>query len=140
ASGSHDLKFTLFAAPSGGTPIAGPVCADNVDILNGLFTVQLDFGPGAFNGDARWIEIAVRADSTPGNCASGVFTTLSPRSDVTALPYAQFALRPWATSGGNITTTNAGNVGVGVPVPASKLSVGGTIESTSGGVKFPDGS
>ncbi len=35
--------------------------------------------------------------------------------------------------------TSGGSVGIGVTVPAQKLSVAGTIESTSGGVKFPDG-
>lgn len=43
------------------------------------------------------------------------------------------------------TTTNGntivnGNLGVGTATPGQKLSVVGTIESTSGGVKFPDGS
>jgi hypothetical protein len=33
----------------------------------------------------------------------------------------------------------AGNVGIGITTPAQKLSVAGTIESTTGGVKFPDG-
>jgi hypothetical protein len=32
-----------------------------------------------------------------------------------------------------------GNVGIGTPTPGQKLSVAGTIESTSGGIKFPDG-
>ena len=32
-----------------------------------------------------------------------------------------------------------GNVGIGDPNPSEKLTVAGTIESTSGGVKFPDG-
>lgn len=32
-----------------------------------------------------------------------------------------------------------GNVGIGVTTPGQKLTVGGTIESTSGGIKFPDG-
>ncbi|MFA7201573.1 MAG: hypothetical protein WC099_01060 [Candidatus Paceibacterota bacterium] len=35
--------------------------------------------------------------------------------------------------------TGGGNVGIGTASPAQKLSVAGTIESTSGGVKFPDG-
>src|SRR3989344_8611484 len=33
-----------------------------------------------------------------------------------------------------------GNVGIGTPNPGQKLTVAGTIESTSGGFKFPDGS
>ena len=33
----------------------------------------------------------------------------------------------------------SGNIGIGVAIPAQKLSVAGTIESTTGGVKFPDG-
>ena len=33
----------------------------------------------------------------------------------------------------------SGNVGIGITSPLQKLSVAGTIESTSGGFKFPDG-
>jgi hypothetical protein len=35
---------------------------------------------------------------------------------------------------------NTGEVGIGTTTPGQKLSVAGTIESTSGGIKFPDGS
>jgi hypothetical protein len=34
---------------------------------------------------------------------------------------------------------NTGSVGIGTMTPGQKLTVAGTIESTSGGVKFPDG-
>ena len=34
---------------------------------------------------------------------------------------------------------NGGNVGIGTTSPGEKLTVTGTIESTSGGMKFPDG-
>jgi len=46
------------------------------------------------------------------------------------------------TNGGASPTmliNTAGNVGIGVLAPAQRLSVAGTIESTSGGFKFPDG-
>ena len=39
----------------------------------------------------------------------------------------------------NMTILNSGNVGIGTPSPGQKLTVTGTIESTSGGIKFPDG-
>ena len=44
--------------------------------------------------------------------------------------------------GGNILFVNGstGKVGIGTMTPGQKLSVAGTVESTSGGFKFPDGS
>jgi len=38
-----------------------------------------------------------------------------------------------------VRITNAGNVGIGTSAPGQKLSVAGVIQSTSGGVMFPDG-
>jgi hypothetical protein len=47
-------------------------------------------------------------------------------------------------NGGSLTERvridSVGNVGIGIPAPASKLEVFGTIHSTAGGFKFPDGS
>jgi hypothetical protein len=42
------------------------------------------------------------------------------------------------TANGN-SYFNGGNVGIGTDTPTSELTVAGTIESTSGGIKFPDG-
>lgn len=50
------------------------------------------------------------------------------------------------TAAGGTTTTEKmrinpnGNVGIGTTSPGQRLSVAGTVESTSGGFKFPDGS
>jgi hypothetical protein len=38
-----------------------------------------------------------------------------------------------------LSLLSSGNVGIGIASPGQKLSVAGTIESTSGGFRFPDG-
>ncbi len=46
----------------------------------------------------------------------------------------------WTDGGTNVyLTTSADNVGIGTTDPGQKLTVAGTIESTNGGFKFPDG-
>src|SRR6185503_8783110 len=47
----------------------------------------------------------------------------------------------WGAGGTNdqMVLTSAGNVGIGTTTPASKFTVNGLIHSTSGGIKFPDG-
>lgn len=44
----------------------------------------------------------------------------------------------WSENGSDIYR-NSGNVGIGTTTPGQKLTVAGTIESSSGGIKFPDG-
>jgi len=50
----------------------------------------------------------------------------------------QLYVQAGSATGGYITIQQGGNVGIGTATPGSKLSVAGTIESTSGGIKFPD--
>ena len=90
ASGTYDLRFTLFDSAVGGAQTGPQVCSDNITIANGRFTVQLDFG-AQFTGSQRFIEIAARPD-TGLNCSSGAgYTTLSPRQNLTAAPNAAYA-------------------------------------------------
>ncbi len=86
ANGAYDLRFILYDAESGGSQVGSTVTREDVNVTNGLFTVDLDFGATAFTGDARWMEIAVR----PGTSAAA-HTVLSPRQTVSPAPYALFA-------------------------------------------------
>jgi hypothetical protein len=83
ANGIFDLRFGLYDMATGPFNQVSPAMTNSaVVVTNGLFTVLLDFGSNAFNGDDRWLEIGVR---TNGN---GAFETLSPRQKITATPYA----------------------------------------------------
>ena len=83
-SDSCDFEFTLW--DDSGNPTIGNMIGSAIDqtltVTEGLFTTELDFGVLPFNGDARWLEIAVACPS------GGLFTTLSPRQPLTAIPYA----------------------------------------------------
>jgi len=94
ASGSYDLKFTLYDMASGGIAVAGPITKSAVAIADGLVNVVLDFGANAFTGSTRWLEIAVRASA-----GAGAFTTVRPRQTLTPAPYALYALTPAGPQG-----------------------------------------
>lgn len=73
-------------------------------ISNGLFTVQLDFGTAAFTGEERWLETAVKCTGDAN------YITLSPRTKLTAAPYAIHSLDSW-TLNGNSGTNGSGFLG-----------------------------
>ncbi|MBW8039574.1 MAG: hypothetical protein FVQ85_06200 [Planctomycetes bacterium] len=83
----YDFEFSLYDDPCAGTQQGSTVVVDDLDVIDGYFTVELDFGSGIFYGDARWLEIGVR----PGKSA-GSFDTLIPRTELTPTPYAIYAL------------------------------------------------
>ena len=82
ADGSHDFEFRLFDAETGGAQIGGDLPRDTVDVTDGVFTVQLDFGDAPFNSAPRWLEIDVRESG------GGTYTTLAPRNRIGASPFA----------------------------------------------------
>ncbi len=142
-----NFTFSLWDAATGGTQIGtGYTPPDPVDVVDGLFTVAVEtmvFGPDAFYGEPRWLEIAVYE--------TGVgWVTLSPRQPITPAPYALYAFNSsggggdclWSENGSDIYF-NTGEVGVGTSTPSYPLhaiSTGGNTavagenpgESTSG--------
>ena len=141
ADGEFDFKFRLYDLTS--TQVGGEIEFEFVQVTDGLFTVELNFGAGVFTGDALWLEIDVRASGS-----GDPFATLSPRQPLTAAPYALYALGgPWEFSGSAITNTNSGFVGVnrsnpvtaaeyfGIQAPATGTNYGGMYirtDSTTG--------
>jgi len=115
AQGSYDLRFAIWDAAADGNIVVGPVTNSPVGVTNGLFTSTLDFGAGVFDGNARWLEIAVRPNGTAAE-----FTLLSPRQELTPTPYTLYA--PTAGVAGNATYVTG-------PVAASQLT--GTISSNN---------
>ncbi len=81
ANGNFDFEFRLHSAASGGS-LEGTIQRLNVPVTNGVFSVTLDFGAGAFPGADRYLEIRVRP------AGSGSLTTLSPRQRIGRTPYA----------------------------------------------------
>lgn len=84
ANGNYDLEFTL--QDTAGGAIGAALQRENVPVVNGVFTVELDFGPTAFTGADRQLQIGVR----PG-AATGAYTLLAPATRITPAPYAQVA-------------------------------------------------
>lgn len=81
ASGSYDLSFALYDDWSSGLQQGHTATNVATQISNGLFTVTLDFG-NQFTGAPRWLAIGVRTNG------GGTFTVLSPRQNLTPVPYA----------------------------------------------------
>ena len=96
ANGSFDFEFRLFDAVSGGAS-QGTIQRSAVPVTNGVFSVSLDFGAGAFPGADRFLEIAVKPSG------GGGLTTLAPRQKIGRTPYAVTALN----------SANLGGVGAG---------------------------
>jgi len=149
ANGTYDFEFKLYDAAN--MQVGSAVTREDVQVLNGVFTVQLDFG-NVFDGGVRTLEIGVR----PG-VSVGQFTTLAPRQPVTSTPEsihsatAQTAAN--ATQLGGIPATGflfntttpqtgnfnisgsglvGGNVGIGTTSPVAHLHVAHASDSGAG--------
>ena len=110
ANGGYDLQFALFDASSGTNQIGATLTNAATPVINGLFTVTLDFGDGIFTGASRWLAISVRTN------ASDAFVLLSPRQPILPAPYALMA----GSSSGSISGDGSGLTNLS----ASQLATG----------------
>lgn len=145
ANGPHEFEFSLWDDPDAGTQIGPSLTFDGIganpppiDVIDGLFTVELDFGAAAFTGEDRWLEIWVNGvplyprqpvlpapysirsqsaefsdttDSVPNTALSGTYdNALSLTNPANA----------YAGSGASLTNLNAGSLSSGT-VPNARL-------------------
>jgi hypothetical protein len=114
--GATDMRFGLYSAD--GTQVGSNIIFDGapgngapIAVAEGLFNAQLDFGAGAFQDEALFLEISVRYPS-----GSGSYATL-PRQPLFATPYAV------QTRG--IFVDESRNVGIGTTAPMTPLALRG---------------
>jgi hypothetical protein len=122
ANGSYDLTFALFDAATVGNQVGGFLTNAATPVSNGLFTVTLDFGSGIFTGADRWLEIGVATNGV------GSFSTLTPRQQLAATPYAVRAATAGSADTANSAAT-AATATVANSVMAANIS--GTISSNN---------
>jgi hypothetical protein len=107
ANGDYTFYFLLFDAEVDGAQVGATIKLPKVSVVDGRFTVHLDFGGAVWNGEARWLETQVNG------------TPLTPRQSIGSVPYATYAqAAPWSglthrpaglDDGDNDTTYSAGN-------------------------------
>ena len=102
-TGNYDLRFRLFDGAT--NQVAGPVTNAPVGVTNGVFSTAVDLGAAGFNGNPRWLEIAVRPY---GN--TNAYNALSPLQLLTSVPYAIQS----------ITASNAQSLSL--PLPATNIT------------------
>ena len=86
ADGKYDFQFALYDADTLGTQVGSNVDKEDVQVTDGYFTVEIDFGSSVFTDQVRWLQIAVRPwDSSDDHAI------LTPRQKITPTPYAIYA-------------------------------------------------
>ncbi len=129
ANGVYDLRFTLYDALSGGAAVGGSVTNAVTGVTNGLFTVSLDFGGIAFDGNARWLGIEVRTNG------GGDFVPLSPRQPLSPAPNAIYATK----AGTAITAATAVAANTANAVAAGSVGTAGLAPGAVDSSRIMDG-
>lgn len=101
-NGTYEMQFRLFDNPNAGQGAqqGATVTKPTVQVMNGIFTVGLDFGAPNFAAGANlYLELSVRPAGSGGG-----YTSLAPRQPITSAPYAIQSLNA-------ATANNALNLG-----------------------------
>ncbi|MBY0113135.1 MAG: tail fiber domain-containing protein [Phycisphaerales bacterium] len=111
ATGSYDLRFTLFNAAIDGVAQTAAITVPSVDVTKGLFSVELNFPILPNDGRALFLQV----EAAPAGTSD--FVALSPRTRLAAAPYASGLALPIsvstpAFSAFSITSTSNGGTAI----------------------------
>lgn len=114
-SGFYNFAFRLYDQPEGGEPIPdgpkGGLVLDHKEVIGGLFTADLDFGPDVFQDyNELWLEIGVSPSARRGMG----FTILAPRQRIGSAPGAIVAQYAEGTKGGSLSFGDMGHTSIGL--------------------------
>jgi len=92
ADGTYNFEFALYDAASDGSQIGSTQTKSGVTVSDGLFSVSLDFGSNAFDGNNRYLEVKVGTE------------TLSPRVELSPSPYSMYSADSGALQGNTVSS------------------------------------
>jgi len=143
ANGVFDLKFGLYESSDSSSALTEPIQIEDVDVIDGIFFVELDFGASPFTGQSLWLEISVRngIEETP-------HSLLSPRQNITATPYAIHAATVSESSinasniiDGSIGSTQISDFGINtIDIANSAITQAKLADNSVGSPQVIDGS
>ncbi|MEM7342625.1 MAG: tail fiber domain-containing protein [Chloroflexota bacterium] len=127
-NGSCNLTFKLYDAFIFGTQVGSDINNPSVTVNDGQFSIKLDFGEGAFNGEARYLSITINSCN-----GAGPTIILVPRIALNPTPYALALPGLWTQQ--NVTSPNiiAGHHTntISATVYGSTISGGGNIPNSN---------
>ena len=80
ANGNYDMLVNFYETQTAGTSLGGNL-SSGTNVINGIFSIELDIGSTPFIGDEIWIQLSIKPAGT------GSYTDL-PRQKITNTPYA----------------------------------------------------
>jgi len=133
-----DFIWNIYADSSGGTSLATDTDT-NLLVANGLFTAVVNVPASVIDGNARFVEIQVRCPT-----GSGAYTTLSPRQELFAAPYAMGLRLPFSHTINSSTSpvfsvTNSGGTGSSPSILGSSVGSNGVEGTSTGGASADNG-
>jgi hypothetical protein len=133
-----DFIWNIYADSSGGTSLATDTDTNQL-VANGLFTAVVNVPSSVIDGNSRFVEIQVRCPT-----GSGAYTTLSPRQELFATPYALGLRLPFSHTINSSTSpvfsiTNSGGTGTSPSLQGSSVGSNGVNGLSTGGASADNG-